>query len=692
MLRRDRAKCHKYTCTCNQRVGIVSEDKRLSKSERIGRDLLHAVRLYVDAFVVMRGRSEAATHLDVSRHTLWRFLDRRHTGHAVPQSVIARFGQDPQAIDEARYEVLAGVSESFDARKPDRLSENLRRTLLLLCSTPLTSVEDLSYLRRIPKSTLRDRLRTLASYGFAGSLQHRLSHLGPRPQLRWYPTQEGIRVALGDGDEAEFLRLRPVSRQWFRLLAERLDSIAVIYYVASLVAIADEHLVPVRVDYYRSGPYDALLTTPDGRSIGIIRQGPMLPPANFRYRLRSIERMGYYDSPKATLVLTQSNQATRRALRLMTHGYHDTFVATEASVLGSPTTVRVWQRGGILDPREQLSTVIAHASLEDIVESLESFIKQPDENSHIPNFPIPGMLYDRNAAATMPAPEKQLHSSLSVQLTRAEKDALDMLANWPLSTTNQLAGLLGGVTKRRVNQTLQSLRKHSLIHTDGAAHVLSEKALRYLARRDRVAVGQTLDRWSAEFLADGALDEEDEPTYFGTALRTMEAQPDHHSGITDFAATLSAKAKLSRDYDIRHLLPTSRSQITYSFNGMNHVLMPDASFQLAYQGKWHTYFLEFERRATTLKRVTERLRSYIRYFESGYAKNDHGGKWPRVLFVFESETSESNFMLATRRVLWAPFFSSATHVLAKQGALGESWKHTTISPAARTHFVGLQIG
>ncbi len=161
----------------------------------------------------------------------------------------------------------------------------------------------------------------------------------------------------------------------------------------------------------------------------------------------------------------------------MTRGYHDTFVAIEAKVLGSRTTARVWQRGGILDLREQLSTIIPHASLVDIVESMKGMIRPPSATPRIPNFPIPERLYDPDASATMPDPEKQLSSSLAVRLTRAEKDALDVLADWPLSTTDQFAGLLGGVTKRRANQALQqSLRKHSLIHTDGDAHMLSEKA------------------------------------------------------------------------------------------------------------------------------------------------------------------------------------------------------------------------
>ena len=52
----------------------------------------------------------------------------------------------------------------------------------------------------------------------------------------------------------------------------------------------------------------------------------------------------------------------------------------------------------------------------------------------------------------MPEPTEQLTSTLPVQLTRAEKDALDLLAAWPLCTREQLAGLMGGVTLRRVNQ------------------------------------------------------------------------------------------------------------------------------------------------------------------------------------------------------------------------------------------------
>ncbi len=60
----------------------------------------------------------------------------------------------------------------------------------------------------------------------------------------------------------------------------------------------------MRVDDYRKGPYDMLLTLSGGRTIGVIRQGPALPPSRLRYRLRSIERLDSDETPFVTLVLT----------------------------------------------------------------------------------------------------------------------------------------------------------------------------------------------------------------------------------------------------------------------------------------------------------------------------------------------------------------------------------------------------
>ncbi len=190
-----------------------------------------------------------------------------------------------------------------------------------------------------------------ASPGCAGAdwRPHRLAELGERPQRRWFPTEDGVAAAVdANGDEQDLLRTAPVSRQWFRLLAERLDSIAINYQVATCIAEADPEGGTVGVDHYRSGPYDALVTLTGGRTLGLLRQGPLLTPANLRYRLRSMKRLDYQQRPRLSLVLAHSDQDARRALRALGHPteHETTFVATTSAGLVREAEAKVWQQCG----------------------------------------------------------------------------------------------------------------------------------------------------------------------------------------------------------------------------------------------------------------------------------------------------------------------------------------------------------
>ena len=189
----------------------------------------------------------------------------------------------------------------------------------------------------------------------------------------------------------------------------------------------------------------------------------------------------------------------------------------------------------------------------------------------------------------MPKPPEQVKSSLAVRLTRAEKQALDLLAAWPLRNTDQLAGLMGGVTRRRANQVLRSLAEHGLVRADGPLHVLTDEGLTYLARRDRAAVGQTLDRWTAEPSLSNP------HVYAGTALRSMTSQPEHHTALTTLAAGLAAGCARSQDYGFLDLLPTSRSAVGYWHNNTSYVVHPDVSFSLDLPRGYRYCFMEYER-------------------------------------------------------------------------------------------------
>ncbi len=161
--------------------------------------------------------------------------------------------------------------------------------------------------------------------------------------------------------------------------------------------------------------------------------------------------------------------------------------------------------------------------------------------------------------------------------------------------------------------------------------------------------------------------------YAGTALRALASQPRHHDGVTGFAASLSAEVARSPDHDLFDLLPTHRASIGYRWGRTSYAIHPDASFTLEYKGRWLPFLLEFERRATTPQRIPRRLASYQRYFASGWAQRDHGGRLPGVLFVFETPDTEAAFLDIADGTEGLDVITANAEALAERGILGEAW-------------------
>ncbi len=55
-----------------------------------------AIRRYVRTYALWHGRHQAAQRFVVSRHTLWRFLERGHLGRSLPRAVTGAVGEDPR--------------------------------------------------------------------------------------------------------------------------------------------------------------------------------------------------------------------------------------------------------------------------------------------------------------------------------------------------------------------------------------------------------------------------------------------------------------------------------------------------------------------------------------------------------------------------------------------------------------------
>ena len=639
-----------------------------AEEEPIGNDLDDAIVDYVRTYVLWHGQAKAVDKFGVSRYTLWRFLERGRLGKSLPRAVIEAVGDDPDVINAATWAMTAVRRvRRRAAANPKPLAETLEDTLRLLCAAPLTTVEELSAFGRIPATTLRRRLAKLTQTGLVDSVAHHLNALGTNPKQRHFPTVKGIEAAARVEHGVErFLSEYPVSREWLRILTDRLDAVAVLYHVAAMIANADPERQPVRVDHHRQGPYDLLITLSQGRSLGIVRQGPMLSSANLRYRIRTLEQLRTRQRPTATLVLTHADQATRRAFRTLGNPmeHRRTFVATEGELLAGDAQAQVWQQCGS-DNRPFLPEAISpDVSLDAIMDWLARRARHATGDRPRPD---PEELYPERLRALMPRPTEQVKSSLAVRLTRAEKQALDLLAAWPLCNTDQLAGLMGGVTRRRANQVIRSLTQQGLIRAEGESHVLTDEGLTRLARRDRASVGQVLDRWTAGPSLSNP------HVYAGTALRSVASQPDHHAALTTLAATLTADCAKSRDYGVLDLLPTSRSAVGYWYNDTSYVVHPDISFTLDLPEGYRHCFMEYERRATTPRRVQARLENYRRYFRSGYARRDHGGELPLVLFVFETPDDEDAFMDAASYVDHAPFASSNLETIAQHGILADTW-------------------
>ena len=623
-------------------------------------ELLNAIRDYLRSLAKRRGQQQTAERYGVSRHTLWRFLWKDHVSPRLVDAVTAEVGESIGLLRWAttRLDDNGAQRQSGAARR--RLTPADAQTLEILCHTPLATVYELSAFIRLPANTIRERLARLTNRGLAESRPHRLQMLGSRPQQRYFPTSDGIVAAAGsESGCARLLGLYPVSRQWFRVLAERLDSVALLYRVAAMIAELRAGESPMPVEHCRSGPYDLLLRM-SGGSIGLLRQGPMLSHASLRYRIRTIELMDVSKRPLVTLILVDSEQDMRRVLRTIADPsvHRHTFVAVMGEVMVGKGQYAVWQQGGYgfastptLEPDVSLPRIVKH-----VQRLAESYPK------------INGSRKRRSSNGTrvsLPDTTTQLDQALSLTLGRAEKRVLGLLAGWPFCSTEQLAGLMEGVSRRQANHVLRSLRDQGLVQRKELGYVLSDKGITYLARRDRTAVGPTLDRWTPL---------RDEQGNVGSALQTMANQHRHQAGITEFCANLSAEAARSPEHEILDLLPTHRSQISYEHQGTRYMLYPDASFQLRGGEDWHWCLLEFERRATTPKRVPERLRAYQRYFQSDYIRPDHSGQLPLVLFVFETEQAETTFIDTAERVSPAPFLSTHLGALSEHGILGRSWR------------------
>ena len=423
------------------------------------------------------------------------------------------------------------------------------------------------------RGAVYEAIASLESGGFCASVPHAVDPLPPA--RRFHLTAAGLRRLAGEEGVAldELVRSHPVSAQWRRILMDRLDPLASVYHVASALSNV---AYPIRLRWYRAMPMDAAMTLPDGRTVGIIRQGLTADRSGFSKRLWRLRDLPL---PGTLLILMADDVRLRHARRLLSTTDVPALFALEREAVLAGAGDRIWSPvkvSAAIDLRYELDRAAPGGELP----------REPEPE----RADLPDDLPDRWAASDIS------DHMLPVILKSAEKRALDLVSDWPWVALQELAGLMG-VSPQRASQLVNPLEGFGLVNRPrdaGGRIVLTDRALTLLARRDRTSVGVAKRRWSV------ALEDAETPLEWrnlsGRRTRQLLRNAEHTSAVHGFLAALAVQAPLL-GWEIAQLDPPRRASRHFRHDGGMRAVNPDAFGVLTRGDTRWPFFLEWERRA-----------------------------------------------------------------------------------------------
>ena len=494
----------------------------------------------------------------------------------------------------------------------------------------------------------------LEAGGFCAAVPHGTELLPPA--RRFHLTAAGLRRLADEEDMAldELVRRRPLSAQWRRSLMERLDAVASVYGVASAVSNVS---YPLRFRWYRAIPLDAAMTLPDGKTVGVVRQGLTADRSGFSRRLWGLRD---WPLPGTVLVLMADDARLRHARRLLSTTDVPALFAVERDAVLAGAGDRIWtpaRMGAETDLRRALDRAAPGPGL-----PLEPEPQRADAPADLavegPGWDIPDHM-------------------LPVLLKPAEKRALDLISDWPWIALGELAGLMN-VSPQRASQIVIPIEGFGLAARPpgaGGRLALTDRGLAMLARRDRTSVAVARKRWSI------APEDYEAPLEWrnltGRRTRQLLRNVEHTAAVHIFLAALTAQGPLL-GWEVVQLDPPRRASRYFRHDDRMRSVNPDAFGILRKGDTTWPFFLEWERRAVRPSTMSDRLAPYLRYYSSHRPTDDHGTR-PAVLIVFDTEIAQTHFL----RVAWeeidhtrvdVPLWVSHREAVAALGPLGRAWR------------------
>ncbi len=529
-----------------------------------------------------------------------------------------------------------------------------RDLLQLLAELPLADRIELARLSRWSERAVYQRLASLRQAGLVEDLAHASELISPT--RRFLLSADGIeRLALTTGRSREtLLREHPISEQWRRVLTGRLDTVAVIYRLASALA---EQKRPLRLRWYRAQPADAALGLGDGRTLAVVRWGRTADRTAFAIRARRLREGPSYSG---ALVLAPDEVRLRHARRLLRRAPFICFFALERDAAWASCEAEVW-RGPTAAVKLSLKQALNH-----LAPQRWWALEPPARRAR-----APGPL---DAGPEGRAPEWLLPA----RLKPTEKRMLDLVGDWPWIRADHLAALLG-VARRRVSKLSAGLARQDLL----AAHriegqrrlVVSNRGLALLARRDRASVGAARRRCSADLI------DPEMPLEWrnlrGRRTRQLLRNLTHTEAVHAFLAALANQCR-PQGWRVTQLDPPQRASRYFRYQERLRSIQPDAFGVLSRHGQDQPFFLEWERRAIRPSTMAKRLAPYLRYYDTTRPLEDHGAI-PLVLVVFDDELAADHSLRIAyeeqdRAGVELPLFVSDREVLEQIGPFGQAWR------------------
>ena len=521
-------------------------------------------------------------------------------------------------------------------------------TLRLLASMPFLDRLGMARMSGRSRSAAHDAVNRLERAGLVDSVLHATELTSST--RRFCLTADGVNeLARRDGVTVdELLCHRPVSRQWRRILLERLDALAVIHRLAATIVGVSR---PIRLRLYRASPLDAALALPEGRTLGVVRYGTSADATAFAKRLW---RLGQGPLPGVVLVVVPDPVRHRRAQRLLARNGVNALLALESEVVRADSDAGAWR------------TLHGEASLNlgYVLERLRPGGRIPEEKP--PNKPsLPGNL------------SEDLRRAPAVLMRPAEKRVLDLLADWPWLSQKDLAAILG-VSETRASRAVAPLVERGLAARQpiaGGRLALTDLGLAGLAQRDRASVALARRRWSVRGRRSEVPD--NWRSVSGSRSRQLLRNLEHTAAVHSFLAALSRSAR-GLGWQGMQLDPPHRAARHFRREGAIRPVHPDA-FDVLGRGRttW-PFFLEWERRAVRPSTMARRLAPYLRYYSTQGPTDDHG-TIPALLVVFDDPIAATHFLpLAEREISAAgvhlPLLVAHRQELEARGPLGNGWR------------------